>query len=93
MKTVREASFPTPSSRLDSLGDARAITAANRSTNQTALTKQLRGELDWIVMRALEKDKDRRYGSPGDLAEELRRYRDDEPILAGPPSTAYRVGK
>ena len=57
------------------------------------LSQQLRGELDWIVMKALEKDRDRRYESASALAEDIERYLRDEPVLAGPPSAAYRLRK
>ncbi len=53
----------------------------------------LPAELDWIVLRAIEKEPDRRYGSPRELADDIQRYLDDEPVLASPPSAAYRVRK
>ena len=60
---------------------------------RSALAARLRGDLDWIVLKALEKDRQRRYESPAALAADLQRHADDEPVLAGPPSTLYRLGK
>src|SRR5205823_5807933 len=75
------------------LGEASAISARNRKTEPRLLVRQLQGDLDWIVMKALEKDRTRRYGSPSDFAAELGRYLRDEPVLATPPSMAYRASK
>jgi non-specific serine/threonine protein kinase/serine/threonine-protein kinase len=93
LKTVREGSFPTPSSRAQTIGDGGPETAANRGTDPGSLARQLRGELDWIVMRALEKDKERRYATPAELGEDLRRFLEDEPVRAGPPGVWYRTVK
>ncbi len=60
---------------------------------QAALAARLRGDLDWIVLKAIEKDRQRRYDSPAALCADLQRHADDEPVIAGPPSTLYRVGK
>jgi serine/threonine protein kinase/Tfp pilus assembly protein PilF len=57
------------------------------------LARRLRGDLDWITLRALEKDRNRRYASPGELAADLGRHLQHEPVLAGPPGAAYRIGK
>jgi hypothetical protein len=67
--------------------------ADKRQTAPTRLARQLRGELDWIICKALEKDRKRRYSSAAELAEDLRRCLANEPVLAGPPSTLYRVRK
>jgi serine/threonine protein kinase len=67
--------------------------AAQRQTEPAKLTKMVRGELDWIVMKALEKDRNRRYGSAGDFAMDVQRYLADEPVLACPPSVGYRLRK
>jgi non-specific serine/threonine protein kinase/serine/threonine-protein kinase len=93
LKTVRQGSFPTPSSRAQTTGGDRPETAANRGTDPGSLARQLRGELDWIVMRALEKDKERRYATPAELGEDLRRYLEHEPVRAGPPGLWYRTVK
>ena len=67
--------------------------AKRRHTDAASLRKKLTGDLDWIVMRSLEKDRTRRYSTCADLAEDVRHYLDDEPIHARPPSTAYRLRK
>ncbi|MGH7139558.1 MAG: tetratricopeptide repeat protein, partial [Pirellulales bacterium] len=67
--------------------------AEKRGSQPRRLSQQLHGELDWIVMKALEKDRNRRYESASALAADLRRYLDDEPVLACPPSLAYRLRK
>ena len=70
-----------------------ASIAANRGTEPAKLARLVRGELDWIVMKALEKDRNRRYETANGLAADLRRYLDDEPVQACPPSVWYRFGK
>ena len=67
--------------------------AKRRGTEPRTLIRQLRGDLDWITMRALEKDRTRRYDTANALAMEIQRYLHDEPVLAGPPSASYRVSK
>jgi len=67
--------------------------AEQRGLTPHSLSAQLRGDLDWIVLNAIEKDRQRRYDSPAALAADLQRHADDEPVLAGPPSTSYRLGK
>ena len=92
-RTIREVDPPRPSTRVTS--DATSV-APDRPTTRiepAKLANELKGDLDWITMKALEKDRTRRYGSASDLAADLRRHLDDEPVLAGPPSTVYRVGK
>ncbi len=64
-----------------------------RPSTRVGLARWLRGDLDWITMKALEKDRARRYASPGELAADIRRHLDHRPVLAGPPSTLYRAGK
>jgi non-specific serine/threonine protein kinase/serine/threonine-protein kinase len=88
------AQEPTlPSSKLKSLGESSEDSAAKRQEQPQALRRHLRGELDWITMKALEKDRTRRYGSPSELAADINRYVKNEPVLAGQPSTMYRAGK
>jgi hypothetical protein len=65
--------------------------ALERSTDRKSLLKAVRGELDWILARALERDRNRRYGSPSELAADLVRHMNHEPVLAGPPTAAYRA--
>jgi len=84
---------PSPSKRLSSLGDRSAASAANRGTDSAVLERQLKGDLDWITMKAIEKDRTRRYGSPSELAADIRRHLSNEPVLARPPSVRYRAGK
>jgi eukaryotic-like serine/threonine-protein kinase len=84
---------PCPSTRVRSLGESSKDLAANRQEGSQSLERHLRGELDWITMKALEKDRTRRYGSPAELAADLQRYLRDQPVLAGPPSASYRASK
>ena len=92
-KKIREEEPPKPSTRLSTLGDASTESAKSRRADLSSLQRQLRGDLDWITMRALEKDRTRRYGSPSELAADIGRYLSHEPVLASPPSTAYRARK
>jgi serine/threonine protein kinase/Tfp pilus assembly protein PilF len=93
-RKILEEEPPKPSTRVRTLSDERtAIATKNRRTEPAALARQLQGDLDWIVMKALEKDRSRRYGSPSDLAADVRRHLDNEPVLACPPSIGYRTKK
>lgn len=92
-RTIREEEPTKPSKRVTSLGDSSATTAKSRDTDPSALSSQLRGDLDWIIMKALDKDRSRRYSSAADLAADIERHLNNEPVLAGPPSTAYRLRK
>ena len=92
-RRIREEEPSRPSVKLSTLsGDTREL-ASRRRTDSNALARRLRGDLDWITMRALEKQPERRYASPSELAADLRRHINDEPVEAGPPSMSYRVGK
>ena len=91
-RTIREVDPPRPSTRLTTLA-ATTLTARPSGMAVADLARQLRGDLDWITLRALEKDRARRYGSVSDLAEDLRRHLDNQPVLASPPSTVYRMSK
>ena len=82
-----------PSTRVGRLAEAGAPIAAARSTELPALRRRLRGDLDWIVTRALEREPARRYPSISELAGDLERHLHHEPVAAGPPGAAYRVGK
>jgi non-specific serine/threonine protein kinase/serine/threonine-protein kinase len=93
LRTIRESSFPTPSSRLSTLGDEAGEIASRRGSDPDRLRRGIAGELDWIVMRATERDRERRYGSPRELAEDVRRFLENQPVKAGPPSASYRVRK
>ena len=92
-RIIREDEPAKPSSRLSIPGDQATVAARNRQTSTTALAKRVRGDLDWITMRALEKDRSRRYQSASELALDIERYLRDEPVVAGPPSTTYRMTK
>ncbi len=91
-RLVREEEPPRPSVRLSS-SDTLASLAAGRQIEPTRLTKLVRGELDWIVMKALEKDRTRRYETANAFAADLVHYLNDEPVQACPPSATYRFGK
>ncbi len=83
----------TPSTRLSTLGADAADVAKKRRTDSAALRKQLRGDLDWITMKALEKDRTRRYSTASQLADDIERYLSSQPVMAGPPSASYRIQK
>ncbi|HUD71448.1 MAG TPA: serine/threonine-protein kinase, partial [Dongiaceae bacterium] len=92
-RRIREFDPPRPSARLAALGDRAPEAARRRGAEPKGLRRELQGDLDRITMRALEKEPARRYGSPSDLAEDLRRYLRHEPVQAHAPSRAYLVGK
>jgi eukaryotic-like serine/threonine-protein kinase len=92
LRRVREEEPQRPSARLSAAADLPAL-AANRGLEPRGLIGQVRGELDWIVLRCLEKDRERRYESASALAADLERYLADEPVLACPPSAGYRLRK
>jgi non-specific serine/threonine protein kinase/serine/threonine-protein kinase len=89
---IREEEPPRPSSRL-ATGDTLASAATARQTEPARLTALLRGDLDWIVMKCLEKDRSRRYESASSLSRDIERYLAHEPIEARPPSAVYKVRK
>jgi serine/threonine protein kinase len=82
-----------PSTKLSTLAMTLPEIAERRSAEPDALKKRIRGDLDWIVMKALEKDRDRRYKSSHDLAADIERHLEDKPVSAGPPSAGYRLHK
>jgi serine/threonine protein kinase/tetratricopeptide (TPR) repeat protein len=93
-RMIREVDPPRPSARVSTLQAADLSTVSERRHVEPGkLSQQLRGELDWIVMKALDKDRSRRYASAHDLAADIERYLHDEPVLACPPSKRYRLGK
>jgi eukaryotic-like serine/threonine-protein kinase len=93
LRKLREEDAPRPSTKLRSLGDDSKITAEKRHIDPPTLARQLRGDLDAIALKALEKDRSRRYGSPSDLSADIGRYLKNEPVLAVAPSAAYRARK
>ncbi len=92
LRVIREQEPTKPSTKL-STAEGLPTLAANRGTEPAKLTKLLRGELDWIVMKALEKDRNRRYETANGFAMDVQRYLADEPVLACPPSLGYRLRK
>jgi serine/threonine protein kinase len=91
---IREVEPPRPSTRLSTLTDAeRAAIAQQRNTEPGRLSTLLRSDLDWIVMRCLEKDRTRRYDTANGLANDIQRYLNHEPVTASPPSAVYRLRK
>ena len=92
-KTIREVEPPRPSTRIETRdADSREV-ARRRGTDSRTLVKHLRGDLDWVILKAMEKHPDRRYQAASDLALELERFRRNEPVAAGPPSLRYRALK
>jgi non-specific serine/threonine protein kinase/serine/threonine-protein kinase len=93
-RIIREDEPPKPSTRLSSMAEetATAVRRARR-LDRGALIRELRGDLDWIVMKAMEKDRTRRYETANGLAADLQRHLRHEPVVAGPPSATYRCGK
>jgi eukaryotic-like serine/threonine-protein kinase len=93
-RRIREQEPPRPSHRLRTLNDSdRTTVAKRRGTDVPRLTLRLRGDLDWIVMRCLEKDRGRRYETANGLAMDIQRHLANEPVIARPPSTAYLLQK
>jgi len=92
-QAVRDSDPAKPSTRFSSLGDRASEIAKARNTEVNLLRKQLRGDLDWVVMKALEKDRERRYTSPHEFSLDIDRYLNHEPVIARSPTAGYRVGK
>jgi serine/threonine protein kinase/tetratricopeptide (TPR) repeat protein len=92
LRVVREQDPPTPSHRLSTADGAPSV-AANRQTEPKKLGRFVRGELDWIVMKALAKDRDRRYETATGLARDVDRFLNHEPVQAGPPTAGYKLRK
>ena len=93
LRLIREEEPPKPSTRLSDSRDSLASISAQRRLEPASLTKEVRGELDWIVMKALEKDRNRRYETANGLARDIDRYLNDEPVEASSPGTGYRLRK
>jgi len=92
-RIIREDEPPKPSTRLSTLGDTLAEIAKHRHVQPGELRRIVRGDLDWIVMKSLEKDRTRRYETASELAQDIHRHLQDEPVLASPPSRVYRLRK
>ena len=93
LRIIRDEDPPTPTKRLQSLGDTAVEIAKRRQTSLKVLEKQLRGDLDWITMKAMEKNRARRYASASEFAADIHRYLAQEPVSARPPSVFYKLGK
>jgi serine/threonine protein kinase len=93
LRRVREEEPPKPSTRLSGTDDRLPSVAAQRATEPVRLAKLVRGDLDWVVMKALDKDRTRRYETASAFARDIQRYLDGDPVEAGPPSTGYRLKK
>jgi serine/threonine protein kinase len=93
LRRIREEEYPKPSTRLSESGEVLATISTRRKTEPARLAKLICGDLDWIVMKALEKDRDRRYETAGGLARDVERFLNNEPVEAGPPAAAYRLRK
>jgi tetratricopeptide (TPR) repeat protein len=92
-RIIRETEPPKASTRLSTLKDTQAEIAAKRRTDPGSLVKILRGDLDWLTMKAMAKDRTRRYSTASELAADIERNLRHEPVSAGPPSAVYRIGK
>ncbi|MHC5005761.1 MAG: serine/threonine protein kinase [Planctomycetota bacterium] len=90
---IREQQPPRPSTCIKALATGSAEAARCRRTTPHTLRRRLKGELDWITMKAMEKDRSRRYATVSELAGDVKRHLRHEPVLAGPPSTFYRLRK
>ena len=93
LRMIREDEPARPSQRITGLGVGAEDVATRRHTTLPSLQRQLRGELDWIVLKALEKDPTRRYASASEFAADVDRHLSDEPVLASPPSAIYQLKK
>jgi serine/threonine protein kinase len=92
-RVIREVEPPRPSTRLSSMGEAGTKIAAARRAQLDALANQLQSELEWIPLMAMRKERDRRYASALELADDVRNYLENRPLRAGPESIAYRLRK
>src|SRR5436190_5170843 len=92
-RIIREEEPPRPSARISTLGMTLTDVSAKRKTDPSRLSQLVHGEIDWIVMKALEKDRTRRYETASSFAMDVQRYLADEPVQACPPSAGYRLRK
>ncbi|MGA2255993.1 MAG: protein kinase, partial [Thermoguttaceae bacterium] len=92
-RMVREDDPPRPSDRISTLGAAATVISGQRKTDPARLSQLLRRDLDWIVMKALQKDRSRRYQTASEFAQDIERYLSNEPIHARPPTLSDRVAK
>lgn len=92
-RIIRHTEPLRPSTRVSSLGDEGKTAAEKRKTDLVLMRKELKGDLDWIIMKAMEKDRTRRYATASELAADIERHLRHEPVSAGPPGTGYRLRK
>src|SRR5262249_12733782 len=92
LRVIREQEPPTPSHRL-STSEALPTVAANRQMEPAKLGRFVRGDLDWIVMKALPRERDRRYESATAFTQDIERFLNHEPVSAGPPTMGYKLRK
>ncbi|MHC4108896.1 MAG: serine/threonine protein kinase [Planctomycetota bacterium] len=92
-RKIRQEHPAKPSTRVRMLGDGAAQAAKCRRTNLPSFRRRLRHDLDWIIMKAMDKDQTRRYGTSSELVADIQRHLRHEPVVAGPPSTSYRLRK
>ncbi len=92
-RMIREEEPPRPSVRVSTISRPSETKVLGRQIHRPVLASELRGDLDWIVMKALEKDRKRRYETAADLARDVERYLQQQPVVARPPSTTYRLAK
>jgi len=93
LRKIREEEPQRPSTKASLLTNASSISAVKRREEPQSLVRRLKGELDWITLKAIEKARDHRYGSAAELAADIQRHLTNQPVLAGPPSAAYRASK
>jgi serine/threonine protein kinase len=92
-RIIREEEPPKPSTRISSLGKTATDVSSHRDTEPAKLSSTIRGDLDWIVMKALEKDRNRRYESASRFADDVENFLSDQVVDARPPSTVYQLQK
>jgi non-specific serine/threonine protein kinase/serine/threonine-protein kinase len=93
LRIIKEEEPPKPVARFVELGEAAAAAAQKRSTEIRTLQREISGDLEWVIMKSLDKDRSRRYHSPQDFADDIGRYLRHEPVLAGPPDLLYKAKK
>jgi serine/threonine protein kinase len=93
LREIREEEPPSPSARIASSDEPTLEAAEARGTDRQQLVSDLRGDLDWITMKAMEKDRERRYGTPSEFSADIERYLESRPVNARPASTGYRLQK
>ena len=92
-RRIREEEFERPSRRISSLAEDHRTSLAHHRGEAATFEPRLRGDLDWIVMKAVDKDRNRRYASASAFAEDINHYLNQEPVAAAPPSAAYQLQK